>query len=873
MASPIMRDPQYGGRLSMVQPRMQQGGIGQPRTGMVKEVPQEVPPVDDMLIEDFAPIEISEPASEFGRVLVPDSGYTPSYTTSQFPTDGYRYTPPASTGVPGTQRQGQQQVDRMMQSPEYQALLARRQNSQGQDQEANQALQRYEQQLNQPAIGFGPAGPNGGWSSTSGGGYNIAGQYDPNMPPGYGTEYMTLTGPVGNQNPILPTGGNPYDGGSSVDDKVYGGLGLTGLLSGNLGDALRTAGGYYAGQQGIEGAYQTGLTGLETAERMGQRALEGTQFKPFGVTSDLANVQVGAQGDVNLGLSGQQQRLQNQLLGRAGQMAGSIGSGYDPRTGQVGRQAMGQAQQQIGQVGAYDPSIAAQRGAMGGLFGQQLGQFGQPTGLEGVTQAGLTGAQQQFGRAGQPSDLNQLRGQFAGQVGGLLSQQPSESIGQLGQQAFQLGREGLSQLGAPSDIENLRSQYGNLALQAGQGLLTSPEQRQSDIYESIRATQRPEEERQALRMRENLLAQGRAGVRTADYGGTPEQLAMAKAQAEAQAGAALRAREMGMAEQQQGLQTAQTLTGMASGLAGTSSDLQSAQQNRAQQLSQLGLNTQQIESQLQSEGLSRGVTAGTTAGQLAGMASDLETAGIGRGATLAGVGMQGAQTGRGFGQQDLQNLMALQGADIGAAQAQQALQQGRLGLGTGLFGLGQQAQMMPSQLQGADIQNMQALLGAGYMPQQQALNLLQAGMPAAEMSQRGQIRGTELQTQMGQTGLESYMQGANMANVLQQQQLQGMLQGALGQGITPQEQLLALLSGRDPQADGGLLGALGVGESKTPSWIKAIGDSLGFGGGSALGSSADNALIESIIGTAGTKQSDSTKGMLDAFNALGIGGG
>ncbi len=715
MSSPIMRDPQYGGRLSMVQPRMQPlnnvqsvgramgtsdgGGAGRARGQTIfnnqgreqlQEVPQIIEELPERQLFEDTDLIISDPASEFGPAVDSNGGL------------GINIGPPPPPGVP-------------------------------------------------PAIN---TGNNPGWSW--GGGFNPQ--------------------PTENQNPILPTGGNPYSGGSSVDDKVYGGLGLTGLLSGKLGDALRTAGGYYAGQQGIEGAYQTGLTGLETAERMGQRALEGTQFKPFGVTSDLANVQVGAQGDVNLGLSGQQQRLQNQLLGRAGQMAGSIGSGYDPRTGQVGRQAMGQAQQQIGQVGAYDPSIAAQRGAMGGLFGQQLGQFGQPTGLEGVTQAGLTGAQQQFGRAGQPQD-----------------------------------------------IQDLRSQYGNLAMQAGQGLLTSPEQRQSDIYESIRATQRPEEERQALRMRENLLAQGRAGVRTADYGGTPEQLAMAKAQAEAQAGAALRAREMGMAEQQQGLQTAQTLTGMTSGLAG--------------------------------------------------LGSELETAGIGRGATLAGLGMQGAQMGRGFGQQDLQNLVALQGADIGAAQAQQALQQGRLGLGTGLFGLGQQAQMMPSQLRGADIQNMQALLGAGYMPQQQALNLLQAGMPAAELAARGQIRGTELQTQMGQTGLESYMQGANMANVLQQQQLQGMLQGALGQGITPQEQLLALLSGRDPQADGGLLGALGVGESKTPSWLKAIGDSLGFGGGSPLGSSADNALIESIIGTAGTKQSDSTKGMLDAFNALGIGGG
>lgn len=669
MASPIMRDPQYGGRLSMMQQRMQPlnnvqsvgramgtsdgGGAGRARGQTIfnnqgreqlQEVPQIIEELPERQLFEDTDLIISDPASAFGRVLVPDSGYTP----------------PPPPGVP-------------------------------------------------PAIN---TGNNPGWSW--GGGFNPQ--------------------PTENQNPILPTGGNPYSGGSSVDDKVYGGLGLTGLLSGKLGDALRTAGGYYAGQQGIEGAYQTGLTGLETAERMGQRALEGTQFKPFGVTSDLANVQVGAQGDVNLGLSGQQQRLQNQLLGGAGQMAGRLGAGYDPRTGQVGRQAMGQAQQQIGQVGAYDPSIAAQRGAMGGLFGQQLGQFGQPTGLEGVTQAGLMGAQQQFGRAGQPQD-----------------------------------------------IQDLRSQYGSLAMQAGQGLLTSPEQRQSDIYESIRATQRPEEERQALRMRENLLAQGRAGVRTADYGGTPEQLAMAKAQAEAQAGAALRAREMGMAEQQQGLQTAQTLTGMTSGLAG--------------------------------------------------LGSELETAGIGRGATLAGLGMQGAQMGRGFGQQDLQNLMALQGADIGAAQAQQALQQGRLGLGSGLFGLGQQAQMMPSQLRGADIQNMQALLSAGYIPQQQALNLLQAGMPAAEMSQRGQLSGTELQSKLGSQGLEMYMGGADMANRLQQQQLQGMLGSALGQGMTMEEQLLAALTGRDPQSDEGLLGALGVGEGKTPEIIKSIGDYFGFGGG------------------------------------------
>lgn len=639
-----------------------------------------------------------------------------------------------------------------------------------------------------------------------------------------------VSDPVGmygnqNQGPIT-AGNNPYESGNNGAG-AYAGAAIGGLLSGNLGGALQAAGGYYAGQKGIEGAYQTGVAGLDMAEQMGQRASDASQFKPYGVTSNLANVQTDASGGMNVGLNQQQQRMQNQLM-----------SG---------------AQQQFGNVNAIDPSIAAQRGAMGGMFGQQLSQQGQPTGMEGITQAGLGGAMSQFGAAGQPSDLNQLRGQFAGQVGGYLNQQPNQQIGMLGQQALGLGAEGLSNLSAPSDMESLRSQYANLAGQAGQGLLTSPEQAQNSIYESIRATQRPEEERQNLRLQEQLAAQGRSGVRTADYGGTPEQLAMAKAQAEAQNTAALQARSMGMQEQAQGLQRAQTLTGLASGLAGTSSDLQSAAQSRSSQLSQLGLSAEQIQSQLQSEGLSRGVTAGSTASQLAGMGSDLETAGIGRGATLAGVGMQGAQTGQGFDQQNLQNLMALQGADQGAAAAQQALQQGRLGLGTGM-------------------------LGAGYQPQQQAMALAQLGLQGGQLAQRGQLSGAELQSQMGGRGLESYMQGGNMANLLQQQQLQGMMGSMFGNQPTAMEQALMALSGGKFQGTNGMMGSLGVGEGKTPEFIKAIGDYFGFGGknnplGSPLGNSSDNAVAQYILDQGNSQQSDSSKSKLDAFNDLVLGGG
>ena len=254
----------------------------------------------------------------------------------------------------------------------------------------------------------------------------------------------------------------------------------------------------------------------------------------------------------------------------------------------------------------------------------------------------------------------------------------------------------------------------------------SPEDRQADIYESIRATQRPEEERQSLALEERLLGQGRLGISTDAYGGTPEQLAMAKAQAEAGNTASLMSRQQSMAEQQQAMQNAQSLTGMTSDL---------------------------------------------------------------------------AQIGSGLEAQQLQNIMALQGADQSAAGIQQQLQQGNFNLGQGMFGLGNQASMLQGQLQGQDLQNMQAMMAAGYQPQQQALNMFGSGLSAAELAQRGQQRGAELQAQLGQTGVESLMQGADLGNRLQQAQMQGMLQSAFGSQPTMQEQLLNQII----NPDGGML--------------------------------------------------------------------
>lgn len=97
--------------------------------------------------------------------------------------------------------------------------------------------------------------------------------------------------------------------------------------------------------------------------------------------------------------------------------------------------------------------------------------------------------------------------------------------------------------------QQLMAQSQGLFGQVGQ----DPAAQQAAIYEQIRATQRPEEERNRLAMQENLFASGRGGVSTAQYGGSPEQFAMAKAQAEAQAGASLGARQQALAEQKQSL--------------------------------------------------------------------------------------------------------------------------------------------------------------------------------------------------------------------------------------------------------------------------------------------------------------------------------
>ena len=86
--------------------------------------------------------------------------------------------------------------------------------------------------------------------------------------------------------------------------------------------------------------------------------------------------------------------------------------------------------------------------------------------------------------------------------------------------------------------------------------------REQSIYDRIRATQTPEEDRQRQLLNDQLLNQGRLGLSTTMFGGSPEQFAQEKARAEAMNQASLAAISQAGQERSQDLATATGLFGL-----------------------------------------------------------------------------------------------------------------------------------------------------------------------------------------------------------------------------------------------------------------------------------------------------------------------
>jgi hypothetical protein len=132
---------------------------------------------------------------------------------------------------------------------------------------------------------------------------------------------------------------------------------------------------------------------------------------------------------------------------------------------------------------------------------------------------------------------------------GAVTTPESTMLNKFGTQAFDF-------LGDP--VQREQEQSSLIRMLTGGG--TDRGTREAEIMSRLQATQAPEQERARLGLEQRLANQGRLGVQTSMFGGTPEALALEKAIAEQQAGFGVSAMEQARAEQAQ--QSEQTLQGL-----------------------------------------------------------------------------------------------------------------------------------------------------------------------------------------------------------------------------------------------------------------------------------------------------------------------
>ena len=175
-----------------------------------------------------------------------------------------------------------------------------------------------------------------------------------------------------------------------------------------------------------------------------------------------------------------------------------------------------------------------------------LGTAGLALAEKGYSDIGDIGREAYAGLSGEQGLAQELRGMMEFQpytvtsaTGGQFGMMQDPATGQMTYQLAASPEEQALQQQALTDASMF---FGQAAAPIAQ--------REQDVYNRMRAAMSPEEERQRLALEQRMAAQGRTGVRTAQFGGTPEQLALAKAQEEARNSAMLNAMQFAGQEQQ-----------------------------------------------------------------------------------------------------------------------------------------------------------------------------------------------------------------------------------------------------------------------------------------------------------------------------------
>ena len=101
----------------------------------------------------------------------------------------------------------------------------------------------------------------------------------------------------------------------------------------DVNQALRTGGEYFLGREAIGDVQGLGRQAQERSTALAEQGRAGAEFKPYTVTSGLANIATTPEGGFGINLSPEQQALQAQLQGQAAGLFGQVGQ--DPAAQQA----------------------------------------------------------------------------------------------------------------------------------------------------------------------------------------------------------------------------------------------------------------------------------------------------------------------------------------------------------------------------------------------------------------------------------------------------------------------------------------------------------------------------------------------------------
>ena len=381
----------------------------------------------------------------------------------------------------------------------------------------------------------------------------------------------------------------------------------------------------------------------------------------------------------------------------------------------------------VGQIGAgYAYSdLMSDRGQQ---YANQMGELGAQLQADsqfktyGITPSSAIGGATQDAAMGAAGNAGIAAGQAtmsdAVSMLGANSSNPAygQAMGMYGQNASN-SQMGNALAGQQAGMQGLSAQQAN-TLNASNAMMQQSMQgtagREQDIYSRAMAMQQPALDAQRAQMNAREFAQGRSGIRGSQFGGTGEDAAMARAQAQAQNTAAFQSMGQAQAEQMQQANIANLYGGMGQGAAGL-------QGNLGMNMGNLGLSQAQL-----------GQAAAQGMGNLG-----LSQAQLGQAAANS-MGQIGANQGQlGLGQFDA----SFAGMDRATQAAQVANQQMQMAQTGQLTGAGYAAQL--------GLGGIQTAVNADKAGSELMGNILAAQINAAGNSQ-GESGGGGLFSQLGQ---------------------------------------------------------------------------------------------------------------------------